>query len=143
MEKYTDMRDRHQQDWNSFPMFYAFSNAQFDEGMKKIGLDPSDTDKIYRFGSLGGFYRKEEGPRLKEMINKHHEELETAFEDDNFLFDAINYELGNHEFIITYDPRDALESLGLTERAEKDDRVRLILRKAMNAQQKWAEENGW
>lgn len=93
------MKEKHQKEVNEFPMFFAFSNKQFEEGMKKLGLESSETDKIYKFGKIGGFYRKTDVPRLKEMLNRHDEEMEKAIaSDDKFIFDMFHYELGNHEY---------------------------------------------
>lgn len=38
-------------------LFFAFNNSQFSEGMKKIGLNPDDTDKILSIGA-GGYIAK-------------------------------------------------------------------------------------
>lgn len=48
MNSYTELRNRQQEEFNAFPLGAAFSNAQFDEMMRKWGLEPTDTDKIYR-----------------------------------------------------------------------------------------------
>lgn len=48
MNAYQEMQDRQQKEFNSFPCFFAFSQEQFDEGMKKLGLKPGDTKLIYR-----------------------------------------------------------------------------------------------
>lgn len=49
MESYRELRDRQQKEFNELPLGFAFSDKQFDEMMKKWGLDPEkDLDKIYR-----------------------------------------------------------------------------------------------
>ena len=35
MNAYQEMITRHQAEFNSFPMFFAFSQQQFDDGMQK------------------------------------------------------------------------------------------------------------
>ena len=62
------MKNKHQKEVNEFPFFFAFSNNQFDEGMRKFGLDPKDTDKIYKLGSTGGFYLRTDADKLHEMF---------------------------------------------------------------------------
>ena len=66
MNTYKAMKDVHQKEVSDFPMFFAFSDKQFNEGMEKLGLKPSETDKIYRFGGTGGYYRKTNSPTLRE-----------------------------------------------------------------------------
>ena len=45
-----------------------------------------------------------------------------AMLDDNFLIDAIEYELGNHEYCITHDPEQTLNALGI-DLENNDERV--------------------
>lgn len=133
---YTEIRKKHQKEVNDFKMFYAFTDQQFDEGMKKLGLDPSDTDKVISTG-YGGFMRKEDAPDFKEMFNRHGKEIEQAVADsDQFIFDMFNYELSNHEYLYTRDPSDAIRSLGLTMKdLEEDPRLMEGLQKAKKYQQ--------
>ncbi|NYC95062.1 hypothetical protein DFN09_003049 [Clostridium acetobutylicum] len=63
--KYIEMKRKHQKEVNNFPMFFAFSKEQFKEGMKKLGLEPSETNKIYKFGNTGGFYKRTDSAKLK------------------------------------------------------------------------------
>ena len=143
MNDYKKMKEKHQKEINEFPMFFAFNNKQFDEGMKKLGLDPSEEDKIYKLGGTGGFYRKTDATKLNEMFKRHEEEMRKAMaEDDDFIFEMFNYELSNHEYIYTQDVTDTLNSLGLTVDEVKNDK-RLIdaLQKACKAQEDWYESN--
>ena len=58
MESYRELRDRQQKEFNELPLGFSFSDKQFDEMMKKWGLDPEkDLDKIYRIPG-GGFIQK-------------------------------------------------------------------------------------
>lgn len=139
MNAYKMMKERHQQEFNAFPMFFAFSEKQFEEGMKKLGLNPSDTDKIYSFGSTGGYFRKSDAPALHKMFERHRQEMKKAMEeDDNFLFDMFYYELGNHEYIITCSVEDTLDALGLTaDEVNSDPRLLKALNEACKAQREW------
>ena len=116
--KYLEMKAKHEQEVNNFPMFFAFNQGQFDEGMRKLGLDPSETDKIYKLGSTGGFYRKSDSDNLMEMFMHHQQEQEDAIKADEtgegFIFDMFNYELANHEYGYTMDPESTLDALGMT-----------------------------
>ena len=35
---YQELRDRQQEEVNAFPMFFAFDQRQFAEGMRRLGL---------------------------------------------------------------------------------------------------------
>ena len=129
MNTYLTMKKQHQKEVNDFPFFFAFSNKQFDEGMAKFGLSSDDTDKIYSFGKTGGYYLRTDGDRLHEMFQRHGKEMQDAIDSDTtgegFIFDMFNYELANHEFIITNDIEYTLEMLGITlEEYEKDARLK-------------------
>ena len=56
--QYQEMRNRQQAEVNAFPMFFAFSNKQFEKIMDNWGLDPEkDCDKICKLAT-GGFCKK-------------------------------------------------------------------------------------
>lgn len=137
MNTYKVMKDKHQKEVNDFPMFFAFNNKQFNEGMKKLGLKPSETDKVYQLKGINGFYRKSDAPALREMFNRHDEEMKKAIEsDDTFIYDMFYYELGNHEYVITYSIVDTLDALNLTlDEVMKDKRLMDALKKACKAQE--------
>lgn len=146
MNAYKALKDKHQKEVNEFPMFFAFSNEQFDEGMKKLGLDPKDTDKIYKLGSTGGFYRKSDSQALRDMFARHRKEQADAIAADKtgegYIFDMFDYELANHEYGYTWDMEPALDALGLTiEDVRADERMKNALKKACKAQQDWNSEN--
>lgn len=119
MELYPEMRNRHQTEFNAFPCFFAFSDWQFEEGMKKLNLDPvKDIDKIYS-GPGGMIYKRSDSKTLKEMIDRHSKELQNAIQNssgevNDFLFSMFKYELANHEYSYTYDYEDTLDALDMT-----------------------------
>ena len=82
MNAYIEMKNRHQREVDGFPLAFAFNKEQFAEGMKKLGLSPNDTKKIYRLGNTGGYYRREDAESLNEMFFRHAEELQGAIDGD-------------------------------------------------------------
>mgnify|MGYP003310686800 CR=1 FL=1 len=135
MNRYAELKDRQQKEVDAFPMMFAFSRKQFDEGMKRLGLEPTDTDKIYSLGN-GGFIRKTDSDALSEMLNRLSEEMEKAIAEDTtgegFIYDMFCYELSNHEYSYTHDVSDTLDCLGLTmEKVNADERLLHGLKKAM------------
>lgn len=128
--KYLRLVNTHQQEINDFPIMYAFNDKQFAEGMKKLGFKENETNKIYSI-SGGGFIRRKDAAAFGEMIERHEREMKEAFQDDEFVYEAFLYELGNHEFCITYEYEPTLSALGLTEdEVLKDERLLRILRTA-------------
>lgn len=120
MNRYREMKQRHQKEVNEFPMFFAFNQKQFDEGMRSLGLEPTDTKKIYKLGNTGGFYRKTDSEALHGMFKRHTEEMQKAIAEDTtgdgFIYEMFLYELANHEYCITFEYEDTFQALGLTER---------------------------
>lgn len=118
MNAYQVLTDKQQKEVDAFPMFFAFSNAEFEEGMKQFGLAPTDTKKICKLGPTGGYCRKTDFPLLKEMLIRHGHQLSEAIEQDktgdNFIYEMFNYELGNHEYGVTGDADETLNALGFT-----------------------------
>lgn len=85
--------------------------------MKKLGLQETDTDKIYRIAP-GGFIRKTDADKLDEMFTRHTKERKEAMAADidgtGYLFQMFRYELANHEYSYTWDAEETLDALGLT-----------------------------
>ena len=117
MNRYADLKQRQQQEFGTFPMQYAFSNQQFAEGRAALGLKPADTDKIYKVPG-GGFYRREDGSRLKTMMDRFDQELHEAVAGDKtgdgFIYEMFLYELENYEYGCTMDLSETLDALGYT-----------------------------
>lgn len=110
---YSMFKRKHEAFLNSYEfIFYAFSKEQFTEGMKKLGLNNSELDKINSIGS-GGYILKSKSDEFLNMFNSFSEELEENMKNYEFLVDAFKYELANHEFGYTYDYTDTLNVFGL------------------------------
>ena len=115
MESYRQMQKRHQKEMNSFPIAFAYSDQQFDDGMRMLGLDPSETDKVCT-PFHAAFLRKTDLPALLEMFKRHSKEERDAFikNEDDWAYHAFRYELANHEYSYTGDYEPALEACGFT-----------------------------
>lgn len=115
METYRQMQERHQKEMNDFPIAFAYSDQQFDDGMRKLGLNPSETDKVVSV-FYGAFIRREDHDALMEMFERHSKEERDAFikNEDDWAYHAFRYELANHEYSYTGDYEPALEACGFT-----------------------------
>lgn len=111
-ETYEQMRKRHQEEFNEFPLGAAFSNEQFDKMMYKFGLTPEDTDKILSIGN-GCFIRKSDKESFHEIMKRHSDEMEAAMKDIEFFKSAVLYEMCNHEYGINWQgDYDVINALG-------------------------------
>ena len=109
-ETYQELKTRHQNELNAFEhIFFAFSNKQFEEGLKRLN---TDTKGIFSLGG-GGYVLKSHARDLDELFTRHDQELKEHRKNRKNLLESLVYELRNHEFCITYSVTDALESLGL------------------------------
>ena len=115
---YVEMKKRHQERVNALPLMFAFSQQQFNEGMEKLGLKPTDTHLITSIGA-GGFIRKADLANFHDTMEALKIEAQAAIDEDidgtGFIKDMFLYELGNHEYCITYDLEPTLDALGLSE----------------------------
>jgi hypothetical protein len=135
MTKYQEIKAKHEKELEAFPFMWAFSTEQFSAGMKGLGLEPTDTDKIFSIGA-GGYIRKTDAPAMKEMFARHKAELKAARAADKkakgFTFEMFLYELDNHEYCITGDATETLEALGLSwQEVQADKRLSDALNKAI------------
>lgn len=118
MNAYAEMKARHQERVNALPLKFAFSMQQFREAMESWGLTENDTDKIYKMGGTGGFYRREDSQLIFGTLEENEIEMKAAISNDldgsGFIKDMFRYELANHEYCITYDLEPTLDALGLS-----------------------------
>lgn len=118
MNRYVELRHRQQEEFNALPLGFAFSNKQFDEMMRNLGLDPEkDVDKIYSIGA-GGFVQKKDAELLHETHKRLDEEMAAAIAADEtgegFIYEMFLYELDNHEYGYTGELEETLDALGYT-----------------------------
>jgi len=121
---YQELKDKHSKEFSEVPIFWAFSNAQFEEGLKKHNIVKGD--KIVNIGA-GGYIKKTNLPLLDAVIKKHKAEKKEFKKQDKELIKAIEYELSNHEYGITMDPTDTIDCLSLD---MNDERIQKCFKKA-------------
>ena len=117
MNKYEEIKNKHQKRVNDFPLGFAFSNQQFKDMMEKWELKETDTDKIYSIGG-GGFIRKTDLEEYNKMWTEIRKEEKDLIEQDKtgegYIKDMFLYELENHEYGYTHELEDTLNALELT-----------------------------
>jgi len=117
MNLYEELRNKQQTEYNAFPVGFAFDKRQLQEQLVKLGLQPTDTDKVVGIG-YGGFVRKTDKKAFLDMLKKHAEERNNAIKSDKdgrgYIKDMFAYELANHEYGYTGDLSDTLDACGLS-----------------------------
>ncbi len=121
---YQELKQKHEKEFNSFPIFFAFNKAQFEEGLKKLN---TTADKVISAG-MGGIIEEDNVDKLRELLDRHNSEMIESLKNDDFLLNALVYELNNHEYCYTHDPTDALGALQL----KREDIKPEILKKALH-----------
>ena len=129
MNKYSELRQRQQEEVNALPIGFAFSDKQFREMMEGWGLDPEkDLDKIYKLGGTGGFYKRTDAQLIRDTLSRHEEERQAAIAGDEtgegFIYQMSLAELADREYDYTEDADETLEALGYTwEQVTADKRL--------------------
>lgn len=145
MEKYEQMKARHQKEVDDLPMYFAFGQNQFDELMKKLDFENEEDFKnnVFTIGA-GSIILKKDKDKVLNTFFEHDKEMLKAFENDDFLQSAFEFELANHEYIITFDISDTLRALGIKYKEyQESERLQKIAKKAIEVYKKEMEHFGW
>lgn len=120
MCKYSQHKSRQESELDAMPMFFAYSRELLQEQMETKGI--TSVDEIISIGA-GGYIKKDDLNSLVEMVKRHVNEDTEAKKDSEFAYQMFLYELGNHEYCITYDLTDTLDACGVTEEELENDPV--------------------
>ena len=99
MEKltYKDYTKARQEEWNALPIFYAYGQDQFEKALREHGYNAKDLVRI----GLGGFCHKNDVPAINAFIEA--DRLGELMKDYDFAYEAIYYEMANHEYHINWE----------------------------------------
>lgn len=111
MNKYLALKEKHQKEVNEFPMFFAFSQEQFEEGKAKLGV--TDNTELVDIG-YGGFIRESDKQAYIDMHKRMDAEQKEAMQDEEYCYWMFRYELSNMEYIISQDLDNVLDACSLT-----------------------------
>lgn len=116
-------------------MKWAFNNQQLEQGMRELGLNPSQTNEIVGIGG-GGFIRRSDRQAFIDMFKRQNAEQKAALAaqktGDEYAYQMFLHELGNHEYVITGDLSDTLDACGLSaEQINNDPKLRKALARAI------------
>lgn len=143
--RYEELKAKHQQEVNNLPIYFAFGQKQINEIIEKLGFKDEEELKknVFTIGAGSIILNKDKDKVLNTFL-EHDKAMLKAFENDDFLLSAFEYELANHEYIITYDITDTLGALGikLTE-FQENKRFQEIMQQAITNYKKDMEKFGW
>lgn len=132
METYSQMKSRHQKAVDNLPVYFAFGDKQFNELRERLGFETKEEmlKDVFTLGA-GSIILKKDKELVMSTVEQISKEMDEAMKDDDFLLSAFEYELGNHEYIITYEIDETLDALGITpEEYSNSDRMKRIMKQA-------------
>lgn len=116
-ESYVEMNKRHRETINKLPMYWAFSDKQFNEILEKLNVTKDDLMS----GPSGSIIRKTDKDRVLNTLKELTSEMENALADMEFFKEAVICEMGNHEYQINCQgDYDVLSSLGFDVKYERE-----------------------
>lgn len=112
-QEYLDLKKKHQEEFEKFPIAYAFNDKQLEEALEKLGATKEECVSVFGHGDI---VKRENAKPFIEMLEKQREEMLQHVKDDpDFAEAAFLYEMDNHEYAINWDgDADVLACFGLT-----------------------------
>lgn len=111
--KYQEIKEQRRADTNKLfsdlGVFWAFSNSQFAEGMKKSPL--KEGEKYVSLGA-GGYMPKHNAEALQDGMKAIEKTFKAQIKEAKAREEHILYELNNHEICYTGDITETLNALG-------------------------------
>ena len=98
MTRYEELKQKRQAEFDSLPIFFAFTNESLKEQLAERNATTKDICSIGR----GGFCLKSDIEKIKEFAKKKSEIDELMETDSSFRVEAFIYEMCNHEYAINY-----------------------------------------
>ena len=97
---YEELKDRQREEFNSFPIVYAFDEKQLARALEKLGAKKEECVSVFGHGDI---VKKEDAPKLLAMMKRHDQEVAEAMKDYDFAVGAFLYEMNNHEYCINWE----------------------------------------
>ena len=112
-QEYLDVKNRHQKEFEEFPIAYAFNDEQLKEALAKLGATKEECVSVFGHGDI---VKRENADKLIELLEYQREELLQRMRDNPiFAEEAFLYEMDNHEYAINHSgDEDVLDRFGIT-----------------------------
>ena len=92
---YAEFREQEQKLVNELPLFFAFSDKQFNEALEERHVTEEDIYSLKGWG--GAFYLKSDAEKIYAYFNRE-DPIKPYLSDHKFMAEAFLYELKNHEY---------------------------------------------
>lgn len=147
-KEYKEFKEQQNKTFNEFikdKVFWAFNQEQFNEGMKKIGLEPTEENKRLLVGWYNGATRRTDVSRINEFLQKQKDELYKRInQDKSFGIQAFYYEFMNQECGISGRFEEARNVLGYTkEDINNNEYLKEVHHEAYKAFISWCDKHCW
>ncbi len=141
LQKYLDLKEKHEKEFSEFPIVYAYNNKQFKEALEKLGAKKEECCTILGSGDI---IKKIDVPRYEEMVLRMYgDTIDLLKSDPEVAEEAFLYEMNNHEYAINWTgDADVLGSFGLDEDALEKYGLERAYDRAMVRTMREAEEKG-
>lgn len=112
-QEYLELKKRHQEEFDKFPIVYAFNDKQLDEALEKLGATREECVSVFGHGDI---VKKGAARALLDLLDRQRDELMRKILDDKeFAYEAFLYEMENCEYYINLDgDDDVLDRFNLT-----------------------------
>lgn len=108
---YLELKKTHSKEISDFPMFFAFNQQQFEQGLEKIG---ATKEEIVHIGA-GGYMKQEHFSSFQDMLERHEQEHQAKMlNDEDYAYHMMKHELANHEYVLTGDLKPSFEACHIT-----------------------------
>lgn len=100
-QEYVDLKRKHEEEMNAFPMAFAFNDEQLERALEKLGAT-SKEECVTVFGH-GDIVLRGNAKLLIDMLERHTKEIKEKLKEDvEFAEAAFLYEMDNHEYAINW-----------------------------------------
>lgn len=99
-QAYLELKKRHEEDLNNFPIAYAFDEKQLEKALEKLGAKKEDCVTVL---GMGDIVKKSDAQKLIDMFKRHTVEIrDFLLHNEKDTEEAFLYEMDNHEYAINY-----------------------------------------
>jgi hypothetical protein len=111
-QEYLEFKKRQEKEFEEFPIAYAFNDKQLEEALAKLGATKDECVTVFDHGDI---VKKKDVNALIALLQRHTRELRDKLrEDKEFAYEALLYEMDNHEYAINLSgDEDVLDCLNL------------------------------
>ena len=114
LDKYLNIRKKHDQELDDFPIKYAFSDEQLKDVLKELD---ADIDECTSVAGIGDVIRKKDVPDYINMIKRQKDEIDELTKDHDLMYEAFLYEMDNYEYAINWEgDAEVLGCFGMNEK---------------------------